>query len=87
DCLSPFFCALRREASPPGGRAPTVISVRMKSASVQKLRLWLQARMVWGGFIQDRRLHADALLIRAQSRIRADGFSSAPTMIVLFKGV
>jgi hypothetical protein len=29
------------------------------------------------GFIQDRRLRADVLFIRAQSAIRADGFSSA----------
>jgi len=29
------------------------------------------------GFIQDRRLGADVLFIRAQSAIRADGFSSA----------
>ncbi len=28
-------------------------------------------------FIQDRRLRADVLFIRAQSTIRADGFSSA----------
>jgi hypothetical protein len=28
-------------------------------------------------FIQDRRLRADALFIRPQSAIRADGFSSA----------
>jgi len=28
-------------------------------------------------FIQDRRLRADAFFIRAQSAIRADGFSSA----------
>jgi hypothetical protein len=30
------------------------------------------------GFIQDRRLRADSLFIRAQSTIRADVFSSAP---------
>jgi len=30
-----------------------------------------------GGFIQDRRLRTDVLFIRAQSTIRADGFSSA----------
>jgi hypothetical protein len=29
------------------------------------------------GFIRDRRLRADVLFIRAQSTIRADGFSSA----------
>jgi hypothetical protein len=32
---------------------------------------------LWVGFIQDRRLRADVLFIRAQSTIRADGFSSA----------
>jgi hypothetical protein len=30
-----------------------------------------------GGFIQDRRLRTDVFFIRAQSTIRADGFSSA----------
>jgi hypothetical protein len=38
------------------------------------------------GVIQDRRLRTDVLFIRAQSMIRADGFSSALRMIVLFKG-
>jgi hypothetical protein len=31
-------------------RAPTVFSVRMKSVSVQKTRLWIKAKAVWGGF-------------------------------------
>src|ERR1035437_135976 len=35
------YCALR---------APTVFSVRIKSASVQKTRLWIKARAVRGGF-------------------------------------
>jgi len=29
------------------------------------------------GFLQDRRLHTDGFIVRAQSTIRADGFSSA----------
>jgi len=33
--------------------------------------------MQLGGFIQDRRLRADVLFIRAQSMIRADGTPSA----------
>ncbi|TAK71619.1 MAG: hypothetical protein EPO19_04050 [Betaproteobacteria bacterium] len=37
---------------------------------------WTKTKTVWG-FIQDRRLRADVLFIRAQSAIRADGFSSA----------
>jgi len=41
------ICALRREASPPGGRAPTVFSERMKSASVQKTRFWLTPNVAW----------------------------------------
>src|SRR5450756_99912 len=31
-------------------RAPTMFSVRIKSASVQKTWLWIKARAVWGGF-------------------------------------
>jgi hypothetical protein len=58
-------------------RAPTVFSVRMKSVSVQKTRLWIKATRFGVAFIQDRRLRTDALFIRAQSTIRADGFSSA----------
>ena len=57
-------------------RAPTVFSVRMKSTSAQKTRLWLTPNRAWG-FIQDRRLRADVLFIRTQSVIRADVFSSA----------
>jgi hypothetical protein len=41
-----------------------------------KTRLWLKAKTAWV-FIQDRRLSTDVLFIRAQSAIRADGFSSA----------
>jgi hypothetical protein len=41
-----------------------------------KTRLWLTPKTAWG-VIQDRRLRADVLFIRAQSVIRADGFSSA----------
>jgi hypothetical protein len=48
----------------------------MKSASVQKTRLWLTPTGR-AGFIQDRRLRADMLFIRTQSVIGADGFSSA----------
>jgi len=57
-------------------RAPTVFSVRIKSASAQKTRFWIKTRTA-RGFIQDCRLRADVLFIRAQSAIRADGFSSA----------
>ena len=31
-------------------RAPTVFSVRIRSASVQKTRLWIKARTAWGCF-------------------------------------
>ncbi|MBI5909813.1 MAG: hypothetical protein HY848_07665 [Betaproteobacteria bacterium] len=37
-------------------------------------------------FIQDRRLRADVLFIRAQSAIRADGFSSAQNRNSATKG-
>jgi hypothetical protein len=58
-------------------RAPTAFSARMKNASAQKTRLWIKPRMTRVAFIQDRRLRADVLFIRAQPTIRADGFSSA----------
>jgi len=56
-------------------RAPTMFSARMKSTSVQKTWLWIKA-----AFLQDRRLCADVLFIRAQSAIRADGTPAAQSI-------
>jgi len=49
----------------------------MKSTSVKKTRLLIKATTAWFVFIQDRRLRADVLFIRARSAIRADGAPSA----------
>jgi hypothetical protein len=48
----------------------------MKSVSAQKTRFRIKAKAAFG-VIQDRRLRMDGFIIRAQSAIRADGFSSA----------
>jgi len=61
-------------------RAPTMFSERMKSTSVQKTWLWIKAK---AAFLQDRRLCADALFIRAQSTIRADGTPAAQSIATL----
>ena len=45
-------------------------------AAVQKTWL-LEVQVQCWGFIQDRRLRADVLFMRAQATIRADGFLSA----------
>jgi hypothetical protein len=55
----------------------------MKSASVKKTRLLIKATTAWVVFIQDRRLCADVLFIRAQSVIRADGPPSAQARTLL----
>jgi len=49
----------------------------MKSASVQKTRLWIKAKAIWGGFYTRSSIARGRVLVRAQSTIRADGFSSA----------
>jgi len=56
----------------------------MKIASVQKSRFRIKTRKV-RGFLQDRRLRADALFIRAQSAIRADGPPSAQAQAIQFE--
>src|ERR1017187_1121289 len=53
--------------------------------SVQKTRLRLKTRTAWV-FIQDRRWCTDGFFIRAQSAIRADGFSSAQSRNVATTG-
>jgi len=45
--------------------------------AAEKQRLWIQKQSLCGVFMQDRRLRADVLFIRAQSAIRADGAPSA----------
>jgi hypothetical protein len=57
----------------------------MKSASVPETRLWIREKAVSGfDFIQDRRLCADMLFIRAQPVIRADGTPSAQVLAPQF---
>ncbi|MEK7362029.1 MAG: hypothetical protein AAB133_08130 [Pseudomonadota bacterium] len=56
-------------------RAPTVFLVRIQTIRT-KNTVMDKTKPTWG-FIQDRRLRTDGFIIRAQSTIRADGFSSA----------
>jgi len=56
-------------------RAPTVFLVRIKTIRT-KNTVMDKIRTVLG-FIQDHRLRTDGFIIRTQSMIRADGFSSA----------